>query len=56
MNYPVGRTGFSLAACVNRSQNYARTELYIRGKDAKNLFGLLEDQKDEIEQELGFPS
>ncbi len=30
MNYPVGRTGFSLAAALNRLQRYVRTELYIR--------------------------
>lgn len=53
MSYPVGRTGFSLAACMNRSERYVRAELYIAGNDAKRIQGILKDQKDEIEQELG---
>ena len=55
MGHGVGRTGFSLVAVANPSKKYVRTELYISGKDAKNFFGLLEDQKYEIEQELGYP-
>ena len=55
MGHGVGRTGFSLVAVANPSKKYVRTELYISGKDAKNFFALLEDQKYEIEQELDYP-
>ena len=53
--FPVGRTGFQLAAVTLRKQNQIRTELYISGDNAKAFFDLLEQQKDPIEQELNYP-
>ena len=38
---------------VNR--NLIRAELYFTGANAKAYFGLLEKQKQAIEQELGYP-
>ncbi len=38
-----------------RQKNQIRAELYISGDSAKAFFGLLERQKNEIEQELGYP-
>lgn len=54
MSYPVGRTGFSLAAAMNRAKEYVRAELYISGSDAKRLQEYLNDERREIEQELGY--
>ena len=54
MSFPVGRTGFSLAACKNRPKEYVRAELYISGNEAKRFQGYLKDEKHEIEQELGY--
>ncbi len=53
--FPVGRTGFNLAAVTLRKQNQIRAELYLRGGNAKAFFGLLKQQKDPIEQELNYP-
>ena len=53
--FPVGRTGFQLAAVTLRKQNQIRTELYISGDNAKAFFDFLEQQKDPIEQELNYP-
>ncbi len=55
MAYGIGRSGFSISAVMLRPKRQVRAELYIRGKDAKAFFGLLEYQRDEIEQELGYP-
>ena len=53
--FPIGRTGFNLAAVMKRSINQIRAELYLDGDNAKAFFGLLEQQKDTIEQELNYP-
>ncbi len=53
-NYGVGRSGFMLGALLNSMENRVGVELYINHPDAKALFRLLERQKDEIEQNLGF--
>lgn len=55
MNYGIGRSGFYLGAVMIRQKNQIRAELYISGDSAKAFFGLLERQKNEIEQELGYP-
>jgi hypothetical protein len=54
IQFPIGRTKFSLAAAMKRRTKQVDAELYIRGKNAKTFFALLQDQKDAIEQELGF--
>ena len=53
--FPIGRTGFNLAAVMIRTKNQIRAELYLRGDNAKAFFGLLKQQKDPIEQELNYP-
>ena len=54
MECPIGRTGFNLATVMQRPHNKIRAELFIRGADAGAFFGLLEQQKEAIERELGF--
>jgi hypothetical protein len=55
MSYSIGRSGFNLGTVMNRPKKQIRAELYIRGDNAKSLFGLLSQQKEKIEQELGYP-
>ena len=52
-SYPIGRTGFSLYAAITRKN--IRVNLYIQGDDAKAFFHLLQEQKQEIEQEIDCP-
>ena len=52
--YPVGRSGFRVAAVMLRSRSQVRAELYVSGVEAKAYFSLLKLQKQEIEQQLGF--
>lgn len=54
MNYPIGRTGFTLSPAITRTKERIFAELYIKGKNAKRFFYLLREQKDEIESELGY--
>ncbi len=55
MAYGVGRSGFNLGAVMVRQKNQVRAELYISGDNAKAFFGLLKQQKSDIERELGDP-
>ena len=55
MSYSVGRSGFSLSAVLKRRLSKISAELYLSGIKAKTFFRLLEQQKGEIEQELGYP-
>ena len=55
MTYPIGRTGFTLSAIMQNWEGFVRAELYITGKDAKERFRLLEQQKDAIQAQLDFP-
>lgn len=55
MAYPIGRSGFHLGAVMIRPKRQIRSELYISGDTAKAFFHLLQDQKEAIEQELGYP-
>ena len=54
MAYSIGRSGFNLGAVMIRPKNQIRAELYISGGSAKVFFGRLKQQKEAIEQELGF--
>lgn len=54
MEFSIGRTGFFLSASMIRLKKRIRAELYIAGDSAKIYFGLLKQQKIEVEQELGF--
>ncbi|WP_193368037.1 DUF4268 domain-containing protein [Pelagibius marinus] len=55
MPYSVGRAHFQLSAVMNRPKKQVRAELYMTGRNAKAFFWLLEQQKEAIEQELGYP-
>jgi hypothetical protein len=55
MTFPIGRVRFHLAAAMLRTARQVRAELYLSGSDAKAHFGLLEQQRAEIEAELGYP-
>jgi len=52
--YPIsiGRSKFLISLTVNTMQNRIGCELYIRGKDAKNFFLQLKQDKDAIEAEI----
>ena len=54
MGYSVGRSGVSLNGVGVRPKKQVRAELYASGDKAKAIFHLLSEQKEEIEQELGF--
>ena len=54
MSYAIGRTDFSLNAVMQIWEGYVRVELYISGKGASDRRTRLEEEKDQIEQELGF--
>ena len=54
MSYPVGRTKFNLGVRMSHQLNRIQVYLYLSGSKAKAFFGLLEQQKTEIEQELGY--
>ncbi len=53
--YPVGRSNFHLSASMIRPKRQIRSDLYIRGPNAKAFFHMLCQQKDAIETELGYP-
>jgi hypothetical protein len=53
MSFPIGRTGFNLAAVMIRPKDQIRAELYIKGPHAKLFFNLLKLQKEAVERELG---
>ena len=55
MGYPVGRAGFKLSAVMLRAKRQVRAELYITNVHAKAYFGLLRQQREAIEKELGYP-
>lgn len=54
MTYGVGAGGFQLVAAINIGSKFIRAELYISGENANKFLGHLEDQKEEIERELGY--
>ncbi len=54
MEYGIGQGGFKLWAVTNRFKGWVRVECHISGDDAKERFGLLERQQEEIERELGY--
>lgn len=52
--YPIGRSQFNVGGVMSRPKNQIRSELHISGPEAKIFFHLLQQQKDEIEDELGY--
>jgi hypothetical protein len=55
MTYRVGRSGFQLQTVMSRPRKQVRAELSIVADRAKDYFGLLKAEKDQIEKELGYP-
>jgi len=53
-NYNIGRAGFKLGALLNSRENRIGIEFYMGDENAKAYFSLLAEQKDAIEDELGF--
>lgn len=54
MAYPVGRSGFYLAAAMNTREKHVRAELYIHGEQADERMRRLADEREDIEQDLGY--
>jgi len=54
MDYGIGRTNFSLQAATNSMKKEVRAELWIGGEHAKEFFWLLRQDRESIEEELGF--
>ena len=54
MTYPIGRTGFHLAAVMNTQEKWVRAELYIHGSNAAEILLGLERDRDQVEHELGY--
>lgn len=54
MNFSIGRSGFLLGALLNKREGRIGVELYMSDEDAKAYFNLLSQQKQQIEEELGF--
>lgn len=54
LSYPIGRSEFHLSAVMHIRERYVRVELYISGEEASDRRARLEEEKDKIEQELGF--
>lgn len=55
MNYSIGRSGFTVGAVMVRPKRQIRGEVYISGDQAKAYLGLLKEQEDAIQAELGYP-
>jgi hypothetical protein len=55
MPFPIGRSGFWLAAVMIRPKNQVRSELYISGDQAKGYLASLKAQREQIERQLGYP-
>ncbi len=55
MDYGVGRTNFNLAANLNSLERSARVYLNINGENARQYLARLEEQKETIEEEIGYP-
>jgi hypothetical protein len=53
-NFKVGRAGFGMAALLNSRENRVGVQLAMHDEKAEAYFGLLSEQKNEIESELEF--
>ncbi len=54
MGFPTGRSGIHLNPVMIAPKNRVRAEIYLGGANAKAFYGLLEKQRDAIENELGY--
>lgn len=55
MSYPIGRSEMHLGAVMIGPKKRIRAELYLSTENAKAFFHLLNEQKAEVEAELGYP-
>ena len=55
LNFSIGRSGFHLAASLNSREEKIGVELYLDHEHAKAFFHLLVKDREQMEQELGFP-
>ena len=55
MSHAIGRAGFHINAVMSVQKQRIRAELYITSDDAKAFFNDLQNQKAEIEKQLGYP-
>jgi hypothetical protein len=54
IHYRIGRSHMGIGGAMNTQKKQIRAELYLMGSPAKTMFGLLRDQKADIERELGY--
>jgi Domain of unknown function (DUF4268) len=54
-SFAIGRSKFALGASMNTQKGFIQAHFNCYGTDAKAHFFLLQDQRDEIENEVGFP-
>ena len=55
MDFPIGRTNFRICVAMTTRNQEIRAELYISGDKAKKHFAILCEQKDVVEQDIGYP-
>lgn len=53
MQFSVGRSEFLLEATLQSTKRWIGVDLFMKGPDATAYFRLLEQQREEIERELG---
>ena len=53
-SYPIGRSAFGLGASMLESKQRIRVQLVIQGSNSIAFFHLLNEQRNQIEQELGY--
>jgi Domain of unknown function (DUF4268) len=54
VHYKTGRSRVKVGGATNSLKNNIRAEIYLGGNSAKSYFRQLEDQKEDIERELGY--
>jgi hypothetical protein len=55
MHYKTGRSRIKVGGATNSVKNNIRAEIYLGGNAAKSNFKRLEEQKEDIQRELGYP-
>ncbi len=53
MGFSIGKAGFNLLGWLNSKEKWIGVYLYLEPPDAKAHFGLLDQEREEIEQQLG---
>jgi hypothetical protein len=54
MGFPTGRSGITVNPVMVHLKSKVRAEIYLAGSNAKAFYGLLEKQRQAIEQEIGY--